>query len=487
MCECVCGEMTKESAIDNDLGNTGSADVNMNVTYENIKDLNNKVRSRSVGSETEYVEFIVCEGSSIPNEQQTTHYAEIHTRKPAESLARKTPTKSPDKSDKSPAKSAKSPAKSTESLPRKTRESDNPILRGSHDNDKSDDSKDNCRPRFTQDDSALYENTRTAKHVLSCGRENSRNGHEKLQCSRSDSERVVQQQPQQNIDPEIVCQHTSDVFNTYHVYENFEDRMKSRMSIKSTTSNETSETESLYEDLDIVYEEMSPPSQQRPVSKPIDIVYTSIDFGRRTNPSPVSVGSCSNSSSLGSLERPELRRTTSYSCGNVPLAVGKPPELPQRGSGSFTKRSRPRSLHLGNPEGTQNTDFGLGLYTGTLVGSCIITKTSPKSIQKVIGDYLAREKKEQSKPVSFQVTSEFLCLSYNCAPWWLLAKNSVDDIGCITTYSANNKTALGYTISKPGDDTRLFVIHCSDADQIKEAIVKIFKRPATTNSVSDIS
>lgn len=486
MCECVCGEMTKESAIDNDLGNTGSADVNMNVTYENIKDLNNKVRSRSVGSETEYVEFIVCEGSSIPNEQQTTHYAEIHTRKPAESLARETPTKSPDKSAKSPAKSAKSPAKSTESLPRKTRESDNPILRGSHDNDKSDDSKDNCRPRFTQDDSALYENTRTAKHVLSCGRENSRNGHEK-QCSRSDSELVVQQQPQQNIDPEIVCQHTSDVFNTYHVYENFEDRMKSRMSIKSTTSNETSETESLYEDLDIVYEEMSPPSQQRPVSKPIDIVYTSIDFGRRTNSSPVSVGSCSNSSSLGSLERPELRRSTSYSCGNVPLAVGKPPELPQRGSGSFTKRSRPRSLHLGNPEGTQNTDFGLGLYTGTLVGSCIITKTSPKSIQKVIGDYLAREKKEQSKPVSFQVTSEFLCLSYNCAPWWLLAKNSVDDIGCITTYSANNKTALGYTISKPGDDTRLFVIHCSDADQIKEAIVKIFKRPATTNSVSDIS
>jgi hypothetical protein len=113
-----------------------------------------------------------------------------------------------------------------------------------------------------------------------------------------------------------------------------------------------------------------------------------------------------------------------------------------------------------------------------------VARTSPKSIQKIIGDYLAREKKEHSKPVSFQVTSEFLCLSYNCAPWWLLAKNSVDDIGCITTYSANNKTALGYTISKPGEDTRLFVIHCSDADQIKDAIVKNFKRPATTNSVS---
>ena len=477
--------------MENECEDTGSEDVrqrqdtvNMNVGFENMKDLHNEING---WRETEYVGFTVCECEestvTVPKEQETTNYAEIIRTKPCSS-----PPKLPVPKSTAP----KSPA-------RQTRESDNPILRTpGKDTDKSRiltrlDCEDNCRPRITQDDSALYANAHTARHVREYGRENSQNTHKKVQRCQSDSELVYENtDPEivyQNTDSEIVYQNTSDDFNTSHVYENFEDRMKSRelrtsLSIKSTNSNETSETESLYEDLDIVYEEMSSPLQGRPVSKPIDIVYTSIDFGARKNSSPASAGSCSNLSSFGSLERQELRRCTSYCYGNAPLGVGKPPELPQRGSGSFTKRSRPRSLHLGNSQGTQNTDFGLGLYTGTLVGSCIVARTSPKSIQKIIGDYLAREKKEHSKPVSFQVTSEFLCLSYNCAPWWLLAKNSVDDIGCITTYSANNKTALGYTISKPGEDTRLFVIHCSDADQIKDAIVKNFKRPSTTNSVS---
>ncbi len=233
---------------------------------------------------------------------------------------------------------------------RQTRESDNPILRTpGKDTDKSRiltrlDREDNCRPRITQDDSALYENAHTARHVREYGREDSQNTHKKVQRCQSDSELVYENtHPEivyQITDPEIVYQNTSDDFNTSHVYENFEDRMKSRelrtsLSIKSTNSNETSETESLYEDLDIVYEEMSSPLQGRPVSKPIDIVYTSIDFGARKNSSPASAGSCSNLSSFGSLERQELRRCTSYCYGNAPLGVGKPPELPQRGSGKF--------------------------------------------------------------------------------------------------------------------------------------------------------
>ena len=469
--------MTKELAIDNDFeNNTGSEGLRQrqstsstNVGLKTMEDLN---EISTDGRETEYVCFAVgeCEERSIPKEQETTHYAQIITNTTSSS-ARKLSA-------------------------RKTRESDHPILRDHKDTDTSrtSDTEDNGQPIIMQDDFALYENTRAGKTVRNYSRENSLNEERKIHSSQSDSElayeNVHTENIYQNTDPEIIYQNTSDDFNTSHIYENFEGRtksceLKSSLSIKSNTSNEASETESLYEDLDIVYEEMSSPLRPRATSKPIDIVYTSIDFGaRKTNPSPVSVGSCTNSSSLGSLERPELRRCTSYCYGNAPFGVGKPPELPQRGSGSFTQRSRPRSMHLGNPEGPQTADYGLGLYTGTLVGSCIVAKTSPKSIQKIIGDYLAREKREHSKPVSFQVTSEFLCLSYNCAPWWLLAKNSVDDIGCITTYSANNRTALGYTISKPGEDTRLFVIHCSDADQIKETIVKNFKRPALTNSVS---
>ena len=477
--------MTKGSAIENGLEDTCFSDVqrrqetvNMNETFQNMRldELNEPeyVDGCFVGRETEDDGFILCDGYCIPNEQNTTHYAEILTRT--------------------------SRSASKESPSRRTRESDNPILRLSDNTCKSDilkaiDRESKCRPNVTQDDFALYENMRSVKQLRDYGTQNSQNGHKKVHCSRSDSELVCEntdsESLSENTGSEIVYENTLKGFKTSPLYENFEDyknmrSCRNRESVKSTTSIETSESESFYEDLDVVYEAMSPPSQQRAVSKPIDIVYTSIDFGGRNDSSPVSVESLTNSSSFGSFDKTEIRRCTSYCYGNAPLGVGKPPELPQRGSGSFTKRSRPRSCHLGNPEGCQTTDFGLGLYTGTLVGSCIIIKTSPKSVQKIIGDYLAREKKGQSKPVSFQVTNEFLCLSYNCAPWWLLAKNSVDDIGCITTYSTNNRTALGYTISKPGEDTRLFVINCSDADQIKEAIVRNFKRPVAGNSVSSL-
>ena len=475
--------MTKGSSIATGLGHISGEDerqiqtrVTMNKTCENMKDFNDFTDICCNGRQTENDGFIVVSGRSIPQEQDTTHYAEILTRTSC----------SPNSKWSSPA---------VKPTVRRTRMSDNPILRLLDANDNSDilNGTDNDqRPKSTQDDFALYENTHTAKNARKFEKGNAPNVGRKLHVSHSDSDLVCHNtNPEalyENTHSEIVYQNARDDFNTSHLYENFENKsraLRARFSVNSTTSNETSETESLYEDLDVVYEAMSPPAlRPRSASKPIDIVYSSIDFGRRQNASPVSAESYSNSSSLGSLERPELRRCTSYCYGNAPLGVGQPPELPQRGSGSFTKRSRPRSCHMGNTEGSQITNFGLGMYTGTLIGSYVITKTSPKSVQKTIGDYLAREKKEYSKPVSFEVTSEYLSLSYNCAPWWLLAKNSVNDIGCITTYNTTNKTALGCTISKPGEDTRLFVIQCSDADQIKDAILRNFQQPVATNSVS---
>ena len=438
-----------------------------NTGLKSFKDTNENC---SAGREKENEDFyIICEGLSIQKEQDTTNYAEIRTKVPCSSVDKST--------------------KPSSSEARRTRESDNPILRlDKPDTSSVVDCENDYRQRkiVTQDDFAQYENTHPAKHVREYRR---RKNNEKRQCTCSDSEIGYC-----NTDSEIVYQNTSDRFNSSHIYENFERKTgwcaQRINSEKSTASNETSETESLYEDLDDVYEAMSPPSRQRCVSKPIDIVYTSIAFEEHGITSTASFGSCSNSSSLGSIERPGLHRSVSYSYGGAPFGVGRPPELPPqrlRGGRSYTsnsRRPRPQSLHTEcqNP----SSDCGLGLYTGTLVGCCSVTKTSPKSVQKVIGDYLAREKKDQSKPVSFQVTSESLRLGLNCAPWRILAENSVDDIGCITTYSSSNKTALGYTISKPGDDTKLFVIHCSDADQIKDAIVRNFKRPHGTNSVSGV-
>lgn len=471
--------MTKESTLYFEYGSSGNGElqyrhhtVNTNVMYENTDDMDNSIDGLSIQRENLYEnDSVPCKGHSVSRENTTTVYAqlaEIQTTACSTDIT-KVPT-------------------------RRTRQSDHPILCISKDSDLSDVIKgvdsEGILSTVSQDDFASYENTRTRKYLHDDDNDNAQN----RECvsdrrTRSNSEltdaHINPENLYENTDFGTVSETTSD---SSHVYENFEDKLKShemRMSLKSTMLNEAPETESLYEHLDIVYEEMSPPAQQKSVSKPIDIVYTSIDFGaRKCSPSPGSVGSSSMSSSFGSLERPELRRCTSYCYGNAPLGVGKPPELPERGSGSFTKRSRPRSCHINNLEGTQITDFGLGQYTGTLVGSCIISKTSPKSVQKIIGDYLAREKKERSKSVSFQVTSESICLSYNVPPWWALAKNSLEDIGCITTYSANNKTALGYTISKPGEDTRLFVIHCSDADQIKDGIIKYFHQPAANNSVS---
>ena len=42
--------------------------------------------------------------------------------------------------------------------------------------------------------------------------------------------------------------------------------------------------------------------------------------------------------------------------------------------------------------------------------------------------------------------------------------------------NANNKTALGYTVSRPGEDTYCYVLHCSGVDAIKESILSTFKR-----------
>lgn len=472
-----CASMTKGSSIETGLENVSCEDerqiqnrVAMNERCENMKDFNDLTDACCAGRQMDDDGFILVGGRCIAQEQDRTHYAEILTRNSI----------SPDTKWSSPA---------LKPSVRRTRKSDNPILRLSDDNsDILNDTNNEHAPKSTQDDFALYENMRAARNARKFEKEQGR----KIHVSHSDSDLVCHNTNSEvlyeNTHSEIVYQNARDDFNTSHVYENFEDKQRvlgTRLSVNSTTSTETSETESFYEDLDVVYEAMSPPTlRPSTVSKPIDIVYSSIDFGRRQNESPVSASSCTNSSSFGSLERPELRRCTSYCYGNGPLGVGPPPELPQRGSGSFTKRSRPRSCHMGNTEGSQITNFGLGMYTGTLIGSYVISKTSPKSVQKTIGEYLAREKKEHSKPVSFEVTSEYLSLSYNCAPWWLLAKNSVDDIGCITTYNTNNKTALGCTISKPGEDTRLFVIQCSDADQIKEAIVRNFQQPVASNSVS---
>lgn len=480
--------MTKDSVGDNVLGNTGPADIqqrqitiNMGETSQ-VKEYNNyDDRWYNERETTENEDIMVCDGRSIAKEHNTDHYAEILTVQSCsgrKSPGRKTVQKSPGKNLRT-----KSPNRETRRKlsPRVTRNSDNPILCYASDSESQ-------TKKISQDDSALYENTNTVSYGRDCV-QSLRNGQHLLRPMHSSQS-----------DSEIVYQNTStDDFseNTSPIYENFEDNprcLRTTDSIRSNASNETSETESLYEDLDDIYEAMSPPLRTRSVSKPIDIVYTSLDFPRKST-SPTSVRSCTYStSSFGSLDRTRLRRCQSYCYGGGPFGLPcgeKPPELPQRGGGCFTKRPRPSSMHLGKQDvltefsnQDASLDNGLGVYTGTLVGSCTVMKTSPKSVQKTIGDILAREKREHSKPVSFDVSTDNLTLGLNCAPWNMLAENSVDDIGCVTTFSSNNKTALGYTISKPGEDTRLFVIHCSDADQIKEAIVNYFKRPVTTNLVS---
>lgn len=395
----------------------------------------NGLNRRETAEEDMYVD---CRRWLVRKEDQTAHYAQIVTKKPC-SL----------------------PISST----RRTRESSNPILRlyyGDEDRSICGPDSEECRPcgiAQAQHDSPLYENTSTT------------HSHPKVQYGRSDS----------GIAYVNTTQESEANVNDSHVYVNFEnttgtnndDKGKNE---KANPTYETSDSESLYEDIDDVYEEMSPRSS----SKPINIVYASIDFSSK-NISPSSVGSGSLSSSVGSLERPDLRRSPSCSSGyfswsSRSLDVDKPPELPQRTSGSFLRRPRPTSLHLGSCNDLSVlTEFGL--YTGTLVGSCAVLKNSPKSVQHIIADFLAREKKERSKPVSIEVNGEFLRLSLNCAPWSLLAQNTIDDIGCVATFSANNKTALGYTISKPGEDARCYVVHCSDADAIKNSIMSTFKTP----------
>lgn len=431
--------------------------INHNI-YENLKDVELSDIDVDFSIEENYG-YVVFDGKSIPKDKakdkDTTHYAEIVKGTPRN-------------------------VEKTVQRRRQTRESDHPILQLS--SDYKERQLEDCDEGLVMaDDVSVTVSDEYAESLTSNG--------ENCSVSRLDSELVYK-----DIHSEVLYTNTHETEVLYenasvlteHIYENVECEKKKKQREKSITSNCSFDTESLYEHIDI-YESMTSP-RRRFASEPIDIVKSSVNLNSSvSSESPRSLESYSNSGSLtsyGSFERPDLRRCTSYCYGNAPFGVGRPPELPHRDSVNFTKKCRPRSFYLGNEEGYQADNQGLGCYTGTLVGSGIVKKTSPKSVQKIIGDYLSREKKDFSKPVSLQITNEFICLSYNCAPWWLLAKNSLDDIGCITTYNNNSKTALGYTISKPGEDTRLFVVHCSDADQIKDVIVKNFRQPYAPNSVS---
>ena len=414
-----CGETDRSGQVMEftDEGNMALTIENSGETLESEKEM--------IGRETPLEEnmYVDCGRTLVAKEDEATHYAEILTT---------------------------TPCKSTISMARRTRESSNPILRlcyGEQDVSSAD-SAEECESRnmVSQDQHrcTVYQNTQEQRDLRPT-----------LHHTRSDS------------DIFYVNEGYPAKRDNSHLYVNFDnDQQETRV------SNDTSDTESLYEDIDDVYEAMS----SRCTSKPIGIVYASMDFSAARNTSPTSVDSpCSRSSSFGSFERPERRRVATFASEHLPLPSDKPPELPRRTSGSLSRRARPKSLHFGG--GNRHEAIAeFGLYTGTLVGRCTLMKSSPKSVQHVVSDFLAREKKERSKPVSLEVTAEFLRLSLNCAPWSLLAQSTLDHIGCVATVSANNKTALGYTVSKPGEDTYCYVLHCSGVDAIKESILSTFKR-----------
>lgn len=412
-----CGESDRSGQVAEftDEGNMALTIENSGETLESEK----MIGRETLAEENMYVD---CGQTLVAKEDEATHYAEILTTTPCES---------------------------TISMARRTRESSNPVLRlcyGEQDLSNAD-STEECEPRAVGQDErrTVYQNT-----------QEQRDSSPTLHHTRSDSDIFY-------VNEGFPAKRD----NSHQLYVNFDNDQQ-----ETKVPNDTSDTESLYEDIDDVYEAMS----SRCTSKPIGIVYASMDFSAARNTSPSSVDSpCSRSSSFGSFERPERRRIATSTSELSPLPSNKPPELPRRTCGSLSRRARPNSLHFGGVDRHEAiADFGL--YTGTLVGRCTLMKSSPKSVQRVVGDFLAREKKERSKPVSLEVTAEFLRLSLNCAPWSLLAQSALDDIGCVATVNANNKTALGYTVSRPGEDTYCYVLHCSGVDAIKESILSTFKR-----------
>lgn len=233
-----------------------------------------------------------------------------------------------------------------------------------------------------------------------------------------------------------------------------------RQSLSSTEDANRDMEESPYENMKDVFAQES--GRPREGSAPVDIVYSDLHFheARRSRMSKL-----------------KLEKTISTPAGSAHdklIVESRSRSLPGQASPLLPPRQntlndpRPKSKSLGKLSGGT-----LGFYVARFVKRTTVQRSNSKTLQATIHDIVSKTKVDDCSSVNVEVTSDMIRISINCAPFEVIAKFDVENIGCIDLYE-QDPTTLGVIVCPPEADAECYVIRCPDAQLICSAVKNAF-------------
>lgn len=238
-----------------------------------------------------------------------------------------------------------------------------------------------------------------------------------------------------------------------------------RQSLSSEESSRESESIS-----SVAYENIPCEERPRARSKPLDIVYSDLDFSEHNNRRKIE--RCV-SVPLG--EKSSPLRPSPISNSLPPLT--KPRPLPPKKN---MVNSRPKSMVVCNSGNTH-----LGFHIAKFVGAVVVQRSNELVLQTCMQDLLRKTHEENSKlqSVNLEVNNEFLRISTNCSPWEVILSCDIDHIGLVNVYEQDTNV-IGLILSIPRQDAMCYVMRTTEAQSILQAIKTVFKSPEPRLKVS---
>lgn len=212
----------------------------------------------------------------------------------------------------------------------------------------------------------------------------------------------------------------------------------------------------LYENV----EEFATESRPRTRSRPIDIVYSDLEFHAERKISTQS--SSLNSDEL--LSTDISRKTKSLS------AVQTRPSPPSpRGGPSL---ARPKSLNLRN-----TANEALGLCRARFIKKVTVHRSNDKTLQATIDDVLSKSYNIDDEPfVNVEVNSDLVRISTDYPPWEVIASCEIETVGHVNVYKGNGNV-LGIIVSPLGEESTCYIIRSQQAAHILSTIKTAFRAP----------
>lgn len=345
---------------------------------------------------------------------------------------------------------------------RPTRESDNPILRLEFAS--SSKSSDKCLGQKTESDfersnsltsrriEPVYENTPTVtpnnSPKLSPNQSPCCNAH-------NQSERLYE-----NVDFPFMTE--SDC----------ESRRSSISIERQSLSSEGSSRES--EAISTAYENIPCEERPRTRSKPLDIVYSDLDFSEHNNRRKIE--RCVSVPVGVKLTPPRSSPVTN----SLPPFVKTRPLPPQR---KTTVTARPKSMVVCN-----SSNVHLGFHIAKFVGKVVVHRANDQVLQTAIQDLLRKTNEDDTKfhSVNIEVNNELVRISTNCSPWEVILSCEIDQIGLVSLYEQDT-SVVGLISSLPHQEAICYALRSAEAPTILRAIKNVFNSPEPRLKVNPFS